>query len=464
MEPDSSGGLLLPVGQALVAVASATQRDLVDVLARAATAEVSGLLSMRTPTWDGHLLLVAGVPLYAYATGEGSRMPLVDRDAYEHLCLSTGPEPTCQIHLSRLDERSTTALSGLFQRCALVRRLASATELRFLLEIVGGCHFDGCLQLVAGDDRAIVLIHQGRPLGSYTAQSRHIQASLAGSLAAILSRPNPEVAFFPRPPRAPAPLPSSGALTRAPSPSAVREPRRSPGAADPDEAQSVKPRVPVAQRPAVGLPAAPAVPGTATRTAASERSGSASAAHRPAPPVPPPAQPRPAMDDDLAESQMLWLLTALDRQWSQLKDKGVGDAAVLTSLAGMISLCLAKVESVRTGTPDVAADPAMVEDVVEHVRSRFPAARALRAHGSRVDATQLVAELRSVDNRAAERELVRCGAEAMASGLRMALSKLVDEVEPESTREEMRQTCDVYLGDVEAELQSLRSSALAVAG
>lgn len=209
---------------------------------------------------------------------------------------------------------------------------------------------------------------------------------------------------------------------------------------------------------------AQAAPAEATPSVASRASGGPEALRRPAPADLPLAQPRPTGDDDLAESQMLWLLTALDRQWGQMKDKGLGDTAVLTSLAGMISLCLAKVESVRTGMPDVAADPAEVEDVVERIRSRFPTVRALRAHGSRVDAAQLVAELRSLGNRAAERELLGIAAEAMVSGLRLALSKLVEQVASGPTREEMRQTCDVYLADVESELQSVRSGTLAVAG
>lgn len=480
MPTGTNGGLLLPVGQALVTTASASQRDLVEILARARSVDLCGLLSIQTPSWHGHILLVDGVPLYAIATRAELETPLLDRDAYEQLCLSFGAETAGQVHLYRLDPRVTRALPGLFQRCALVRRLSSASELRFLLEIVGGCHFDGCLQIRAGDDQAIVLIHQGRPLGSYTAESRQVHTSLAGPLAAILSKPSPEVAFFPNPQREPAPLPS------------IEPPRPTPAAAPAPTARPAQllptpvpaPARPPAPAPVLAppwphAPAATAAPAAqlARPPSAHPHAGHAPAAHGPKDPTHPPATPaspalsppiaagpRPSGNDDLAESQMLWLLTALDRQWSQLKEKDLADPAMLVSLAGMTSLCLAKVEAVRTGSLDVAADPATVEDVVARVRSRFPAASTLRAHGSRVDATPLVAAFRTLNGRAAEQAWLCSCADALLAGLRIALSRLVEQCESELTREEMQQTCDVYLADVEADLQALRDGALAVAG
>jgi hypothetical protein len=426
--------------------AVATQRHLHELVNRLRAADVCGYFTVVTPVSEGVLLFLHGMPHYATALRQETPISRYDRDAYELIYQTVDATPSHSLTLQRLEERQTRAITALFQPPTFTRKLANSTDLRFVLEVVGGCHFHGCLQFRSKSEHAVVLVHEGRPLGVYDVHGQQIQKGLAAPMTAVLGQPSPQVDFYPQPIKDPVPLtPASASKTSSPNtlaksqaaaPAAQATASSSTTNSLAEERVATSSHVEPRSRPIVQE-------AQASSSTQIEEQGARKVQHiRRGDPV----------RDEFAETQLLWLLTSLDRRWAQVKEKLLQQPSTLTILAAMLTQAMAKVEATRTGNPDAVADPKALGDVSAELRARFGPAAGFSVTGNKADVASLLAHMRGLDGPKATHDWLLSGVAALVAGIRIGIQQLIDQVGTEVIHERMRETANVFLADMDAEV------------
>lgn len=442
--------ILLPEGRLLYVSSKGTRHHLAELLARVRQSGIGGYVTVDTQTWAGTLLILRGQPICAFAGHDVAGISRYDRDAYEQLCHVADDHPTTALSLHQLEESHAQALTALFAPPSLTTSVGKGASLRIVLEVVAGCRFHGCLLFEAGADRAVVILQDGLPLGAYDSRTRHLQATLAAPLGSVLGKADAHVAFLPRRARELAALPTVEQIVSLPA--LLTHPPALPAdvgtllAADEPARDSLQPDTPA---DAEGLPSAE--PARSTSDAAP--TGSSVAA------MPGTAD---ALRDDLVESNTVWLLSALDRQWVSLKQKGLGQPAMLTVLAAMITLTASRAEAVRTQRADAGADPTGLAALVNRTRGRYPVIAALSVHGARIDATPLVMHARMLKQATGIHEWLAACSGALLACLREACRDLILLAPSHATRERLHEVCNVCLDDMDEEIEKMQQTALAV--